>query len=69
MVERDIRVAGLATIVTIAAILDTLWETPEEFYPLLGWIDEAILWGLAAKLWLSFTKGETLEDLFSLRKI
>jgi len=61
----DIRLMGLATAVTILAIADSLLPTPEDYYPFLGWIDEAILWGLAARLWKDVAMGKTLEEVFS----
>jgi len=62
---QDIRLAGLATAVTIAAIVDTLVPTPEDLYPVVGWIDEAVLWGLSVRLWMSYAEGKTLETLFT----
>lgn len=60
---QDLRVAGLATAATIAAIADTLLPTPEDLYPVLGWIDEVALLGLSAKLWFEYLKGTKLEEL------
>jgi len=45
---QDPRVAGLAT---------ALW-------PIVGWVDETILWGLSAKLWISFLEGRKMEEIF-----
>ncbi|MHC1624440.1 MAG: hypothetical protein ACXQS2_00285 [Methermicoccaceae archaeon] len=61
---QDPRVAGLATALTVAAIADTLLPTPEDLWPILGWVDETILWGLSAKLWISFLEGRKLEEIF-----
>ena len=61
----DERVVALAAATTIAAIVDTLLPTPEDLFPILGWIDEAVLWGLAAKLWIAAAQGKKLEELFT----
>jgi hypothetical protein len=61
---QDPRVAGLATALTVVAIVDTLVPTPEDLWPILGWFDETILWGLATRMWISYLEGRTLEELF-----
>jgi len=61
---QDFRVAALATALTVAAIADTLVPTPEDLWPILGWVDETLLWGLAAKMWISYLEGRKLEELF-----
>jgi len=62
---QDLRVAGLAVAATIAAIVDTLIPTPEDLYPWIGWVDEAMLWGLSFRLWMSYAEGRKLEELFT----
>ena len=61
----DIRVAALATATTAAAIAATILPTPEDLFPLVGWIDEMILWGISAKFWISFLQGKKLEEVFT----
>ena len=61
---QDLRVATAATILTVAAVADTVLPTPEDWFPLIGWVDEAILWGLTIRMWMSYFKGEKLEDIF-----
>lgn len=61
---QDLRVAGIAGLLTGVAIVDTLTTTPEDAFPVLGWGDEILLWGTAARLWVSFAEGKTLETLF-----
>ena len=62
----DSRVGCLALVTTIVAIADTVAPTPEDLYPLAGWIDEFVLWGLSAKFWISFIKGEKLEEVLGI---
>ena len=61
---QDPRVAVAAGILTVAAIADTVLPTPEDLFPLIGWVDEAVLWGLTIRMWASYFKGEKLEDIF-----
>jgi len=60
---QDERMAWLATALTVLAVADTLLPTPEDWFPLLGWLDEAALWGLAIRSWIGYFKGEKIEDV------
>jgi len=59
----DMRLAGLATAVTLIAIADILIPTPEDLAPVVGWVDEVVLSGLAVKLWSETLQGKTLEEV------
>jgi len=58
----DLRLAGLASVLTALAVADTILPTPEDAFPILGWFDEVTLWGLSIKAWIDFLSNKTLED-------
>ena len=58
----DSRVAGLALATTTVAVIDTLAPTPEDMFPILGWVDEFTCWGLSMKFWGDYFKGKQLEE-------
>lgn len=63
MNDKDMRVGGLALATTAVTIVDILAPTPEDFLPVLGWVDEITLLGLTGKFWMEYFGGRTMEDL------
>lgn len=60
----DWRVGLAATVLTVVAIADTVLPTPEDAFPLMGWVDEVALWGLSMKFWVEYLSNTQFEKIF-----